>query len=60
MRNLPKKLFVICKKCGEKHGQGDVKTIDIEEDVQGRDVLIFICPITNLRSSYYIYIEKND
>lgn len=50
-------LFVMCKECGKNHYSDDVKTVDIEEDVQGRDVLTFICPVTNHNSKSYIFME---
>jgi len=41
-------LFVQCKECGEDHCQGEVRTVNIEEDeFTGVDILTYVCPITN-------------
>lgn len=38
--------FVLCKSCGEQHNTSDVEFLDIEEDIQGHDVMTFRCPTT--------------
>lgn len=38
-------ITVICNSCGLRWNEKDVKFIDIEEDMQGRDILTFKCPI---------------
>jgi len=35
---------VYCAACREWYFEKDVKVLDIEEDIQGRDHLKFICP----------------
>lgn len=37
---------VQCPECKEPHNPKDVEFVNIEEDVQGRDLLTYICPIT--------------
>ena len=38
--------LVICPECRQEHKQGQIKTLNIEEDYQGRDTLTYICPVT--------------
>lgn len=35
---------VRCPECGETHDERKVQFENIEEDIQGRDVLTFVCP----------------
>lgn len=37
--------WVLCD-CGEQHNTEDVKLLNIEEDIQGRDMVTFECPTT--------------
>ena len=46
MFNYKPKLYVECAACKNQHTTGEVETLDIEEDIQGRDVLTFYCPVT--------------
>lgn len=39
--------FVVCKACGENHETSDVEFLNVEEDIQGRDVMEFKCPKTD-------------
>lgn len=39
-------MFVFCPECNQKHKSGQVETLNIEEDFQGRDLLTYVCPIT--------------
>jgi len=45
---------VNCSECGESHEPGDVEVLNIEEDIQGRDLLTFICPVTNKETKAYV------
>lgn len=38
--------YVVCPDCGERHETDSVRTLNIEEDAQGRDVLTYTCPVT--------------
>jgi hypothetical protein len=40
----PRLILVFCEKCDEWMGENETKFENIEEDVQGRDVLTFKCP----------------
>lgn len=37
---------VHCLECGEDHNPEDVEFVNIEEDINGRDLLTFVCPVT--------------
>lgn len=39
-------LYVNCPKCGEQHYPNDILVDDIEEDIQGFDIITYICPAT--------------
>ena len=39
-------MYVVCRECGGTHEPNVIKTLNVEEDIEGRDVLEFICPVT--------------
>ena len=40
-------LFVVyCSECSDTHFVTEVEFLNVEEDIQGRDVIHFICPVT--------------
>ena len=49
---------VYCKYCEERFDVRGVEFIDIDEDHQGRDLLVFICPGCEFVRSSLIYTEK--
>jgi hypothetical protein len=50
-------MFVKCKECGEEHFQGEVRTVNIEEDeFTGADILTFVCPLTDRITTSQIYM----
>jgi len=43
--NTPERPIVVtCTKCKTTSDERDVTFVDIEEDMQGRDLLTFVCP----------------
>ena len=46
---------VICSECSEEHLTDDVKVVNVEEDIQGRDVLFFECPVTGEVTKSLVY-----
>jgi hypothetical protein len=40
----PRIIWVSCSKCGIDYDESKVKFLDIEEGLQGEDILTFICP----------------
>lgn len=45
---------VNCSKCHQTHRPGEIETINIEEDIQGYDLLTYICPVTKEKTKAYI------
>lgn len=45
---------VQCRECGERHNTEDVKFLDIEEDIQGYDVMTFVCPVTGNNTKSHV------
>lgn len=39
---MERKMFVRCE-CGEEHDSEEVEFLNVESDIQGRDVLTFLC-----------------
>ena len=39
--------YVNCLKCGEHHSTAQIEFLNIEEDIQGRDIMSFTCPVEN-------------
>lgn len=37
-------MIVTCPCCKEQYRSGEVETVNIEEDFEGRDVVTFVCP----------------
>ena len=50
-----KECTVICRECSEEHLTADVEFLNIEEDIQGRDIMHFICPLTNTETKSMVY-----
>jgi hypothetical protein len=47
--------IVICPECSEEHLTTEIESVNIEEDIQGRDVLYFVCPVTNMETKSLVY-----
>ena len=45
---------VWCKHCQEFHDVGEVEFLDVEEDITGRDVMSFHCPIADQDSKSFV------
>lgn len=37
-------IYVTCPRCHTRHDERAVEFVDISEDIQGRDLLTFVCP----------------
>ena len=53
-------MIVVCSECSEEHTTTEVKFLNIEEDIQGRDVMYFICPVTNLEAKSLVYASTEN
>lgn len=47
-------LYVICSKCGERHYQGEIETLNLEEDILGQDIITYACPVTGEEAKAYV------
>ena len=42
-----KTIKVMCNDCKQSTDESKVEFVNIEEDIQGRDILTFVCPYCN-------------
>ena len=52
---MSQRFIVICPECGEEHLTTKVEFLNIEEDIQGRDVMHYTCPITKQPTKSLVY-----
>ena len=53
-------MIVICSECSEEHDTSEVKFLNIEEDMEGRDIMYFECPVTNTETKSLVYDSTDD
>ena len=53
-------MIVVCTKCSEEHDTSEVKFLNVEEDMEGRDIMYFTCPVTNLDTKSLVYGNTED
>lgn len=53
MISYERKITVYCKKCLQWIKEEETDFVDIEEDIQGRDCLTFICPVCKTTQKSY-------
>jgi hypothetical protein len=53
-------MIVVCSKCSEEHDTSEVKFLNIEEDMEGRDIMYFTCPVTSLDTKSLVYGNTED
>lgn len=51
-------MFVHCP-CGEDHYTGTIEAINIEEDIYGRDVLTYVCPVLGDEMKALVLVDMN-
>lgn len=51
-------MVVRCKECGEEHTSDEVKSLNIEEDEMGRDIVTFECRVTNRITTSLVFQEE--
>ena len=49
------KYIVKCPECGENHFTDEVEFLNVEEDFHGRDVMHYICPVTDTNTKSLVY-----
>lgn len=47
--------LVLCPACDTEHDSDEVNCLDIEEDIQGRDVITFECSYSNTIQKSLVY-----
>jgi len=52
---MNQQFIVICTECGQNHFTTEVEFLNIEEDMQGRDVMHYTCPITKQPTKSLVY-----
>lgn len=52
--------FVSCRSCGYHHDTNMIKSLNIEEDIQGADVLTFSCPDTGEIVSSWVFRDYRE
>ena len=54
---MNRNFIVVCTECSEEHSTESLKFLNVEEDIQGRDIMFFVCPVTNLEARSLVYAE---
>ncbi len=54
---MNRNFIVVCTECSEEHSTEDVEFSNVEEDIQGRDIMHFICPITKMDTRSLVYAK---
>ena len=57
---MNRNFIVVCTECSEEHSTESIKFLNVEEDIQGRDIMFFVCPVTNLEARSLVYSGQDD
>jgi hypothetical protein len=57
---MNRNFIVVCTECSEEHSTESIKFLNVEEDIQGRDIMFFVCPVTNLEARSLVYASTDD
>ena len=52
---MNEQFVVICPECSDEHLTTEVQVLNVEEDIQGRDVLHFMCPVTKTPTKSLVF-----
>lgn len=52
---MNEQFIVLCLECSEEHLTSEVELVNVEEDIQGRDVMHFVCPVTKVTTKSLVY-----
>jgi hypothetical protein len=52
---MNERFIVVCRECSEEHTTEEVEFLNVEEDMQGRDVMFYVCPVTQTQTSSLVY-----
>lgn len=54
---MEREFVVKCLECGDEHFPNEVQTLNIEEDIQGRDLVQFVCPFNGVITKSLIFAK---
>jgi len=57
---MNRNFIVVCTECSEEHSTESIKFLNVEEDIQGRDIMFFVCPVTGLETKSLVYSGMDD
>ena len=60
VKNVKKKIRVICPECWDKFNEEDVNSTNIESDEIGRDIVVFECPSCKKTVKSLRYTWRNE
>ena len=52
---IERQVYVRCCKCGSTHTVEEIELLDVVEDIEGRDVATFNCPVTQNSTTSLVY-----
>jgi hypothetical protein len=56
-QKMNEQFIVKCPECGQEHNTEKVQFLNVEEDIQGRDIFYYVCPITQKETKSLVYKE---
>ena len=51
---------VVCTECSEEHSVNNLEFCNVEENMQGQDIMYFKCPVTGLETKSLVYSGMDD
>jgi hypothetical protein len=52
---IERQVYVRCSECGSTHTVEEIELLDVSEDIEGRDVAAFNCPVTQNSTTSLVY-----
>ena len=52
---IERQVYVRCPECGSTHTTEEIEFLDVAEDIEGRDVATFNCPVTHNSNTSLVY-----
>jgi hypothetical protein len=53
---IERQVHVRCPECGATHTVEEIELLDVAEDIEGRDVATFNCPVTQNSTRSLVYM----
>jgi hypothetical protein len=54
---IVRQTYVRCRECGQQHTTKEIELLDVVEDIEGRDVATFNCPVTQNSTTSLVYLR---